>query len=487
MLRKNSIVKFVFLVIIAILGILLCILPFNIPTSTDVYNGFLFSIEKGMDLRGGTVALYDCTLPNGSKVDVDEAIDNSLTKIQSILSTEGYEEFKVVRQGDDKIRLEIVGNQEFDETFTYLEDEKSLFITLEQISDSVTETTTYISSDGIKTARLDYDYDNSVYGVTIEFNDKGLQDLETLKNYANQTSTTTAYVYLEEVNANNLFAEVSISNLNNTTLLTASSSGSYTISSADDARTLAYSIIAGSLDVRMELKDWGNISPSLGEDALSLIYISIFIVFVLGLIFMIVRYGDLGLLGSLSIIFFLILEIFFMQAIPLIVLNLTGVFSVLLTIVLVFISNIYIFEKIKQEYAIGKKIHLACKGGFRKALWPILDSHFLLILTAIFIWIFAPASLKCFGIILILGALLSMFSSLVMTRYFVNIYLPINSTKAKRLHLYRETGVKEIKDDDIALTQVESNIENEIVIDENDMEQQNKDEVNSIKGGDNNE
>ena len=49
-----------------------------------------------------------------------------------------------------------------------------------------------------------------------------------------------------------------------------------------------------------------------------------------------------------------------------------------------------------------------------------------------------------------LGTLLSAFASLVITRYLLNIYLPINSTKAKKLHLYRDKNVKEIKEDDKA-------------------------------------
>ena len=50
-----------------------------------------------------------------------------------------------------------------------------------------------------------------------------------------------------------------------------------------------------------------------------------------------------------------------------------------------------------------------------------------------------------------------MFSSLVMTRYFVNIYLPINSTKAKRLHLYRDKSIVEIKDDGVEIIKEEAN------------------------------
>ena len=103
----------------------------------------------------------------------------------------------------------------------------------------------------------------------------------------------------------------------------------------------------------------------------------------------------------------------------------------------------------------GKKIHLSCKGGFKRALWPVLDSHFILILVSVFTWIFAPSMLKCFGISMILGCLLSMFSSLVLLRLFVKNYLRINSTKAKKLGLYRDKNIKEVKDEEVQIIKEE--------------------------------
>ena len=37
MLKRNSIIKFILLAIIAILGVLLCVCPFSVPYSADVY------------------------------------------------------------------------------------------------------------------------------------------------------------------------------------------------------------------------------------------------------------------------------------------------------------------------------------------------------------------------------------------------------------------------------------------------------------------
>lgn len=452
MLKKNSIVKFVLLAIIAVLGILLCVCPFNIPSSSNVYKGFLYSIEKGIDLEGGVSALYKCTLPDGSLTNIDKSIDSSIDKLRAALSRDGYIDLSVARQGNNKVRIEMAGARDTDNIFSYIEDYKEISMTIEKYSENSSLPKVYVSSSDISTAYLNYDYDNSAYGVTIEFNSTSKQNLQQLKDFAEKTTDSKIYIYLGEFSTQNLLAELSAGDLDfNSIFITASSEGSYSTSSSTEAATIAYSIVAGSLDVKLELMETSLIDPALGSNVMLLLGIASGVSVLIAFIFLLIRYRELGLLGILSLVFFLIFNAFFLQAIPFVVLNLAGIFGIVLSFVLALISNMFVFEKIRDEYAIGKKLYLACKGGFKKSLWGILDSHVILILACIFIWIFAPASIKCFGITLLIGTLLSMFSSLLMTKYFVKIYLPINSTKAKRLNLYRDNSVKEIKEDEIEI------------------------------------
>ena len=90
MVKKSGIVNFVFLSIIAILGILLCVCPFSVPYSSKNFNGFLGAINKSVDLDGGVSAIYNCTLPDGNNGNLTEAVDSSLSKIENILGNEGF-------------------------------------------------------------------------------------------------------------------------------------------------------------------------------------------------------------------------------------------------------------------------------------------------------------------------------------------------------------------------------------------------------------
>lgn len=446
MLKRNSIIKFVFLWIIAILGVLLCVCPITLPNSTRTYNGFLYSIEKGVDLGGGAYAEYKCTLPSSSTDDVEKVIDGALNKVRNIFSNEGYNELQVSRLGQDKIRVEAAKAKETDYCFYYFEDGKAFSMTYQAASDTV-EPQVVVSSTDVRIAKPDYSYDSSEYGVKIEFTSDGLTKLEQLKTTTKQTLDKKIYIYVGEVNSSNLLNEYDYSDVKDGMFLTAKSGSTYSTLSYTNARELAYSISSASTGVSVELVSIGNITPKLGRNVQVLLEICLLVVLVASFVMLIVKYRDLGIIGVLSMILFTVIDLFLIQSIPLITLNVAGVIAIGLGYIVALVSQMIVFEKIKEEYSLGKKIHLSCKGGFKKALWPILDSHFILAIALVFMWIFLPGSLKAFAIIMLVALLLSVVSSLALTRYFVNIYLPINSTKANRLGLKREEGVKELNEE----------------------------------------
>lgn len=478
MLKKYSVVNFVLLIIIALLGILLSVCPFNVPTTTDRYNGFLGAVQKGLDISGGVSAIYSTELKNNnSSYDLTETIDNALSKVENVFSNNGtstgeaFPELYVSRQGD-KIRIEASGVQTTDSVFDYLADGEEIFITLTEVSDTVTEPTVYLNSNDIDYAYVGYDYDNSNYTVVLEFTNSGKIRLENMLTDADEIGESNVYIYIEQVAEDNLLSDsISIDDIdtNITFAINSSSdyyspnlaSGSVSATNGTSQARLSYIITGGALGLNLSYPEKSEISAVLGQNTLLYLGIASLLTIVLTLILLIIKYKDLGLLGALSTIFYLILFVFFMQAIPFVILNLATMFGCLFAFFMSIIANVVIFENIKSEYSIGKKIHLSFKGGQKKSLWTILDSHVVIALVAIVIWIFAPSYLKGFGIMMLLGSILSVFISLVVTRYLLNIYLPLNSTKSKRLGLYREKDIKEIKDDNIALNSMPS--ENSIV------------------------
>ena len=462
MLKKNSIISFVLLVVIAVLGILLCVCPFAVPASTDNYNGFIQAIQKGMELEGGVSAIYQVD-SSASGDSISQTIDDNLSKIENMFSVQGYTEVYTVRQGDDKIRVVASGANQTDSSFTNFANPQNLYITLDQLSDTVTSATTYITSVDIQSATPTYDYESQSYLIELSFNQIGRDRIAEMKDDADLTNRTTAYLYLGELSTDNYWAEVSVDDLGNGVRISASSDGAYSDSTSSSSQILemAYSIVSGSISQDISLIQASAFSAVWGQNTKLYLGIVCLIIVILSLAFMWFRYGSLGLIGNLSNIFYLIIFLFLMQSIPFITLTLAGVIGCIFAFLIAVTANAIIFEKIRQEYAVGKKIHLACKGGQRQALWPILDSHFMIMLACIFIWIFAPASLKSFAYTIFFGAIVSLFSSLALTRWFISLYLPLNSTKAYKMRLYRDPKTREIKDDKV---NIENNIENQSIV-----------------------
>lgn len=219
MLKKYSIVSFVLLTIIAILGILLCVCPFSVPASTDRYNGFLNAIENGMDLSGGVTAIYECEIPGDSSEDLSELIDNSIVKIENLFEKEDYSEISVVRQGENKIRVEVANAISDADNFTYLQSGKELSFTLEQVSDTVTSPTVYMNGQEIVDVSVYYDYDSSSYGLEFTFTNEGQRQLADLKERADLTTDSMIYIYLGEVNSDNILGEVESADISGNSFL----------------------------------------------------------------------------------------------------------------------------------------------------------------------------------------------------------------------------------------------------------------------------
>lgn len=466
MLKKYSIVNFILLVIIAILGVLLSVCPFNVPSTADRYNGFVGAIQKGIDLDGGVSAIYSAELSNNNTgYSLTETIDNALSKVENAFSSNGssrgenFPELFVTRQGE-KIRVEASGVDATDYVFDYLAEGQEIFVTLEEISDTVTNPTVYLNSNDIDYAYVGYDYDSSGYTVVLEFTNSGRIRLENMLTSAEEINSSNVYIYIEELTEDNLLSDtINIDDIDTTISFAIDSSSDYyspnlvgnsvSASNGTAQARLAYIITGGALGLELSYPETSNITALFGQNTLLYIGIATIVSIVITLAFLIANYRDLGLLGCLSQIFFLVIFVFFMQAIPFVVLNLATLFGCIFAYLLSLVANVIIFENIRSEYSIGKKIHLSFKGGMKKSLWPILDSHIIVALVGAIIWIFAPSTFNGFGVMLFMGAIISVFISLVVTRYLLNIYLPLNSTKSKRLGLYREKGVKELKEETI--------------------------------------
>ena len=298
----------------------------------------------------------------------------------------------------------------------------------------------YVSGNDISDVYVSYNNEQSNYGVVLNFNEEGASTFSAITKTAAEGEKT-LYINIGDEDPLQVTCEEQMTQ--GTTFVYGGSIQDY-----DSAKEYALMIMSGTFSANLELVECTVVSATLGKDALFYGLIAGGVALLLVMAIMWWRYGRLGLLANFSLIIYMILILFFLQAIPFVQLTLPGIAGIILSIGMAVDGNVIIFERIKEEYASGKKVPLAVKGGFKKAFWPIFDSNITTIITSIVLYILGTASIKGFAITLLLGILLSMFSTLVMTRILVKWALPFNANKPEKFKLKRDKNAK-IKDETV--------------------------------------
>ncbi len=457
MSKKRARIRFVWLAIVVLIGLLLAVCPFDIPFTNSTYHGFAGSIQLGLDLSGGVAVVYDCTpAKNSNNSDITSAVDATKERLESVLFSEGFAEAKVVRENGNRIRIEVPNVSDPSEVLGALTRPKTLYMTLNEVKEPTPisafadgEIVTGFQIDKVNVSMQNQD-GKDTYGVSVQFTNEGGEAFKKLTEKASQGDKK-IYVYLGNDEDGNITSAYSFGQVTCESTITGGSTfiSGEDIDNLESAKEYAYSIMSGTFQVELSLIENSVISATLGKNALFYGIIAGVVALVIIMFIMWLRYGDFGLLADFALIVYMILMLFFLQAIPFIQLTLPGIAGIILSLGMAVDGNVIIFERIKEEYASGKKIPLAVKSGFKRAFWPIFDSNITTVITSIILYILGTASIKGFAITLLLGILLSMFTSLVVTRFFVKSYLPLNSTKPKKLRLYREKGVVEIQEEKV--------------------------------------
>src|SRR5919201_438890 len=118
------------------------------------------------------------------------------------------------------------------------------------------------------------------------------------------------------------------------------------------------------------------------------------------------------------------------------VLTLPGIAGIILTIGLAVDASVLVYERLREELALGKSLKVAVQAAYEKAFSSIFDANVTTLITAVIFFLGANRPGKSFSISLTLGILASLFTALIVGR---NIFeaLVDNSRlkKVSMLHL----------------------------------------------------
>ena len=135
---------------------------------------------------------------------------------------------------------------------------------------------------------------------------------------------------------------------------------------------------------------------------------------------MLIYYRTSGAIANAAL-FLNILFLFSGLAILNATLTLPGIAGIVLSIGMAVDSNVLIFERMREEMAVGKTVRSSIEGGFDKAFFSIMDSQVTTLITAVVLFMFGTGPIKGFAITLTLGILFNLYTALTCSEMMFNI------------------------------------------------------------------
>jgi preprotein translocase subunit SecD len=130
---------------------------------------------------------------------------------------------------------------------------------------------------------------------------------------------------------------------------------------------------------------------------------------------MVIYYKLSGLIADLALILNLVFIVAILSAFNL-TLTLTSIAGIILTVGMAVDANVIIFERIKEEYRLGKTPDASVKAGFRKAFWTIMDANITTFIAALVLSQLGSGPVQGFANTLAVGIVSSMFTALFVSR-----------------------------------------------------------------------
>lgn len=395
----------------------------------------------GLDLRGGAQFVFQAKPTEGTEVTA-ENVDKTLEVLRGRVDSLGVSESTLVRQGEDRILVELPGVTN-DEEAQRAEERIGQTAKLSvhpvvaaaqgrnaEPSKKANEVLraddggfleigpSVLSGDQVRSADAELPQNEVNYVVSLRFTGAGgdaWADV-TGKAACNQPGDPKRRVAIvlddriitaPEVNPG-VGCDVGIRG--GSTQIT----GNFTITEAQDLATL---IEGGALPLELELISDRLVGPTLGAEAIDASVEAGIIGLVLTGLFIIVVYRLVGLMATIALTSYALLAYAMLVGLNS-TLTLPGLAGFVLAIGLAIDANVLVFERAREEYAANPSAGLkrALTIGFNKAWSAIIDSNVTTLLAAALLFILGSGPIKGFGVTLSIGVIASMISALIIAR-----------------------------------------------------------------------
>ena len=192
--------------------------------------------------------------------------------------------------------------------------------------------------------------------------------------------------------------------------------------SVQRTQTLSLLLRSGALPAPVEVIQEASVGPGLGRDSIEAGKIACIVAFVGVAVFMALSYGLFGVFAGIALVLnggMIIGALSALQA----TLTLPGIAGIVLTIGMAVDANVLIFERIREEIAVGQSPVAAIDGGYRRALSSIIDSQVTTLIAAVILFAMGSGPIRGFSVTLTIGIITSLFTAIWVTRLMVVTWL----------------------------------------------------------------
>jgi preprotein translocase subunit SecD len=366
---------------------------------------------------------------------LDNAIDQAMTAAREVIDRRinslGTREPTIVRQGDNRILVEVPGLQDQLKALigrtAHLEFKLvDLTVTPEQIQSGRAPIGSQILpyAEGGGNARIAVQRRAIITGDMISSARQGFdqQDGRPVVDIGFDSNGTRRFARVTQENVGKPFAiildNVVLSAPNIQTPILggqAQISGSFTVETANE---LAISLQSGSLPVTLRVVEERTVGPDLGADSIHKGILASIVATVAVLVFMLLSYGRFGLYADLAVainLFIIVGVMALMNG----TLTLPGIAGFVLTMGTAVDANVLINERIREERRKGRTVVMAVENGYKEASRTIFEANVIHVIAGSIMLLMGSGPIKGFAVVLLIGIITSVFTAVVFTRMLV--------------------------------------------------------------------
>ncbi|MBE0710922.1 MAG: protein translocase subunit SecD [Candidatus Aminicenantes bacterium] len=201
--------------------------------------------------------------------------------------------------------------------------------------------------------------------------------------------------------------------------------GRFTPQEADD---LVIILKAGALPAGIRYLEERTIGPALGADSVRQGLIAGLVAVLAVMAFMVIFYKLSGIIAVFALLLNVLL-LFGALAYFKATLTLPGIAGIILAIGMAVDANVLIFERIKEETALGKGILSSISQGFSRAFTAIFDSNLTTIISAIFLFQFGTGPIRGYAVTLTISLVANLFTAVFVSHLLFDLMVKKTAKK----------------------------------------------------------